>query len=412
MINSIEINDISKKYRISETNQYSTLRDMISEGSLTLFRKNKPKARDIWALKGVSFSAKMGDIVGIVGRNGAGKSTLLKILSRIVSPSSGEARLEGRVASMLEVGTGFHQELTGRENIYLNGAILGMNKQEINRKFNDIIEFSEIGKFIDTPVKRYSSGMKVRLAFSVAAHLDPEILLIDEVLAVGDISFQRKSLQKMHELTKNEGRTVLFVSHNTSAIDILCNKVAILDNGKLAAFGETRKMISQYVTKYIKEESTRRLTTKIGSNKSKIVITDFWLENVYKKRVKSVKTGDVCYLAFKYHKTTKNNLKNVDFGFAIKGITEQPLVLNLTSFSNKQLDNIRADGQFRFKVSKIPLTTGRYIIGYRITVNDVEDDYLQNAAEFDVDPGEFYVPGISVKQTHSPFYLDGEWQNE
>lgn len=412
MINAIEINNISKKYRISELNQYSTLRDMISENSLILFKRNKPKTKDVWALKGVSFEVKKGEIVGIIGRNGAGKSTLLKILSRIITPTNGDARLRGRVISMLEVGTGFHQELTGRENVYLNGAILGMNKLEIDNKFYNIVNFSEIGKFIDTPVKKYSSGMQVRLAFSVAAHLDPEILLIDEVLAVGDISFQRKSLQKMHELTKNEGRTVLFVSHNTSAIDILCNKVAILDNGELAAFGETRKMISQYVTKYIKEESAKKLTGKNGNTKSKIAVTDFWIEDEYKKRVKSTKTGNVCYLVFKYNKTTKNSLKNVDFGFAIKGITEQPLILNLASFSNQQLDNIKANGQFRFRITKMPLTTGRYVIGYRITINGVEDDYLQNAAEFDVEPGEFYIPGILVNQTHSPFYLDGEWQNE
>ncbi len=200
---------------------------------------------EFWALKDVSFDIQQGDRVGIIGRNGAGKSTLLKILSRITEPTSGKVSIKGRVASLLEVGTGFHPELTGRENIYLNGAILGMSKAEIANKFDEIVAFAEVERFLDTPVKRYSSGMYVRLAFAVAAHLEPEILIVDEVLAVGDAQFQKKCMGKMRE--RDEERTILFVSHNLNAVRTLCNKVLLMENGKIAAFGDTSEMIGKYM---------------------------------------------------------------------------------------------------------------------------------------------------------------------
>jgi lipopolysaccharide transport system ATP-binding protein len=202
---------------------------------------------EFWALKDVSFDITRGDVVGIIGRNGAGKSTLLKILSRITEPSEGRIRLKGKVASLLEVGTGFHQELTGRENIFLNGSILGMPRDEIKRKFNEIVEFADIEKFLDTPVKRYSSGMYVRLAFSVAAHLEPDILIIDEVLAVGDSQFQKKCLGKIEDVTRSGGRTVLFVSHNMGIISRLCQKSILLDRGRLKAIGPTSSVITEYL---------------------------------------------------------------------------------------------------------------------------------------------------------------------
>jgi len=411
MENSIEITNVSKKYVIND-GTYLTLRDLVTEGLPNLIKKKKKRERQFWALKNVTFNIKKGEVFGIIGKNGAGKSTLLKILSRIIPPTTGEVKIRGRVSSMLEIGTGFHSELSGRENVYLNGAILGMKRREIQKKFNDIVEFSGIGKFIDIPVKKYSSGMQVRLAFSVAAYLNPEILLIDEVLAVGDLSFQRKSLRKMHEITKEEGRTVVFVSHNTSAIDNLCSKVALLEKGKLVDVGETSKIISEYVTNYVAEEPPQKLKARPASKKIKIQITDFWLENSFRKRVKTVKIGNTCYFIFKYKTTAKSKQKNVDIGFAIKSISEQPLVNNYTSYSNQLIERLPLQGKFVFKVNKMPLTVGRYRIGYRITINGKEDDYLPNAAEFDVEPGEFYVPGVVVNQTHSPFYLDGAWQNE
>jgi lipopolysaccharide transport system ATP-binding protein len=254
----ISVENLGKKYIIGHQMQgeYATLRDKITKGSKSITRlfrrssKDNPSftSEEFWALQDVSFEIKQGDRVGIIGRNGAGKSTLLKILSRITEPTKGEVGITGRVASLLEVGTGFHPELTGRENIYLNGAILGMSKVEIKRKFDEIVAFSEVENFLDTPVKRYSSGMYVRLAFAVAAHLEPEILIVDEVLAVGDIQFQKKCLGKMQDVSKNQGRTVLFVSHNMEAIQRLCSHCVMLERGKLVFQGDTATTIGRYIS--------------------------------------------------------------------------------------------------------------------------------------------------------------------
>ena len=217
-------------------------------------KRRKPEDEWFWALKDVSVQIPPGEAVGLIGRNGAGKSTLLKILSRIVEPTTGEARLRGRVSSLLEVGTGFHPDLTGLENIYLNGAILGMRRAEIKRKFDRIVAFAEIEKFMDTPVKRYSTGMYVRLAFAVAAHLEPEILFVDEVLAVGDMEFQKKCLGRMHEVSTGEGRTVLFVSHNMSAIESLCRTCCVLEKGRLVRYGPAAECISYYLSQALTQE--------------------------------------------------------------------------------------------------------------------------------------------------------------
>lgn len=247
----IEVTNISKKYVISHQRgiSYSTLREDLSalvKKPLRWFSGHKESKETVWALQDVSFSVNPGEIVGIIGSNGAGKSTLLKILTRITSPTQGQAIVRGRIGSLLEVGTGFHPELTGRENIYLNGAILGMTRKEIDSKFDQIVEFSGVGKFLDTPLKRYSSGMNVRLAFSVAAHLEPEILLIDEVLAVGDAAFQKKSMTKMEEVSR-QGRTVFFVSHNMASIIHLCKRAILLEAGKIVMDGPTEKVVEYYM---------------------------------------------------------------------------------------------------------------------------------------------------------------------
>src|ERR1700736_454087 len=237
---AITVVGLGKKYQLGRNTQdgarYRTLREKLADGDQQLFRRNgskKSKGEEFWALRDVSFDVEQGEVVGIIGRNGAGKSTLLKILSRITEPTTGKVHIKGRVASLLEVGTGFHPELTGRENIYLNGAILGMSRAEIQRKFDAIVEFAEVAQFLDTPVKRFSSGMYVRLAFAVAAHLEPEFLVIDEVLSVGDAEFQKKCLGKMNELSQAEGRTVLFVSHQMNAVERLCSRALLLDKGRL-----------------------------------------------------------------------------------------------------------------------------------------------------------------------------------
>ncbi|MBT4733057.1 ABC transporter ATP-binding protein [Candidatus Woesearchaeota archaeon] len=259
MENAIEIKNVGKKYNIThQKGGYVSLRDVIMNILKSPFKHAKQKARKVigkdakeefWALKGVSLTVKKGEVIGIIGANGAGKSTLLKVLSQITPPTEGEIILNGRIASLLEIGTGFHQELTGRENVFLNGAILGMTKKEITERFDDIVEFSGVKKFIDTPVKRYSSGMYVKLAFAVAAHMEPDILIVDEVLAVGDAEFRKKSLGKLDEVSKTEGRTILFVSHNMAMVEDLCNRSILLEHGKVKLIGETKKVIGEYLSK-------------------------------------------------------------------------------------------------------------------------------------------------------------------
>jgi lipopolysaccharide transport system ATP-binding protein len=263
----ISVEKLGKKYLIkhqSDQQPYISLRDVVCDGVRNLGRQLIGGSREtgisraqeeFWALKDVSFEVRQGDRIGIIGRNGAGKSTLLKILSRITEPSAGKVRIKGRVASLLEVGTGFHPELTGRENIFLNGAILGMSRTEIKKKFDEIVAFAEIEKFLDTPVKRYSSGMYVRLAFAVAAHLEPEILVVDEVLAVGDAQFQKKCLDKMEDVSAKEGRTVLFVSHNLFSIVQLCDLCIFLKNGQIASFGNSAEVVKAYYSLGIKENA-------------------------------------------------------------------------------------------------------------------------------------------------------------
>jgi lipopolysaccharide transport system ATP-binding protein len=259
----IEVKDLSKRYKLGQFNA-TTLREEFQE----LFRRKRSNGADelttaaapseFWALKDLSFSVARGEVLGIIGRNGAGKSTLLKILSRITEPTAGEVRVRGRVASLLEVGTGFHPELTGRENIYLNGAILGMRRREIAGKFDEIVAFAEVEKFLDTPVKRYSSGMYVRLAFAVAAHLDPEILVVDEVLAVGDTEFQKKCLGRMRSVSSSERRTVLFVSHNMTAINCLCDRAILMNGGRVEEIGPAQEITQRYITRNASTEERRK----------------------------------------------------------------------------------------------------------------------------------------------------------
>jgi lipopolysaccharide transport system ATP-binding protein len=276
----ISVENLSKRYLVGhrggERERYVALRDVIAREARNFTRKavdafhgrqivQGDEVEEFWALKDVSFNVQRGEVIGIIGKNGAGKSTVLKILSRITEPTAGRVRVRGRVASLLEVGTGFHPELTGRENIFLNGAILGMTQQEIRRKFDEIVTFAEVEQFLDTPVKHYSSGMYVRLAFAVAAHLEPEILIVDEVLAVGDIEFQRKCLGKMEHVVK-EGRTVLFVSHQIAAISQLCRKTVWLDRGRVIEYGETPSVVSNYLGMGFQNTATVRFEAQVNDN--------------------------------------------------------------------------------------------------------------------------------------------------
>ena len=273
---AISISELGKRYKIGAQQTSGTLRDAITDMATAPFRRLRHAGSStghvstIWALRDVSFDVAPGQVIGIIGGNGAGKSTLLKILSRITEPTTGRAVIHGRVGSLLEVGTGFHQELSGRENIYLNGAILGMSRAEIGRKFDEIVAFSEIGEFLDTPVKRYSSGMFVRLAFAVAAHLEPEILLVDEVLAVGDLSFQRKCLGQMESIA-GTGRTVFFVSHNMNAVRGLCTRAIQIDGGRLVADGPTDDVVRGYIAQQTASGTSLQLTRALGKQDELLV---------------------------------------------------------------------------------------------------------------------------------------------
>lgn len=244
---SIEIHRLGKKYRVGKSVPYLSLRDAISCGIRDLLYKNKERTEDFWALQDINFKIEAGERVGIIGRNGAGKSTLLKILSRVTWPTTGEAIIRGRLSSLLEVGTGFHPELSGRENIYLNGSVLGLKKKEIDRQFDAIVDFSGVETFLETPIKYYSSGMQLRLAFAVAAHLEPEILIIDEVLAVGDLEFKKKCIGKMEEVNKQDGRTILFVSHDLKAINDFCNRTIWMESGRIKQNDSTNTVTNNYI---------------------------------------------------------------------------------------------------------------------------------------------------------------------
>lgn len=276
---AIEIRNLGKAYKLATAQPYIALRDVIAGSVKNIFRQNSRSGETFFALQDINLDIQPGERVGIIGRNGAGKSTLLKIISRITPPTTGSAIIRGRVGSLLEVGTGFHPELTGRENIYLNGSILGLKKAEITRQLDAIIDFSGVERFIDTPLKHYSSGMQLRLAFSVAAHLEPEILLIDEVLAVGDMEFQKKCIGKMEEVSKSHGRTILFVTHNLDSLRKFCPVTVLLDQGRIVETGSTEKIISLYVSKHLETKAEMSWENGRYSPNKEIVLHRAWLHD-------------------------------------------------------------------------------------------------------------------------------------
>lgn len=340
MAKAIKVENLSKAYQLGDFGTGTISRDLerywarlrgkedpfLKIGE-TNDRTSKGESDVVWSLKDLNFDIEQGDAVGIIGRNGAGKSTLLKILSRVTSPTTGSIKVKGRIASLLEVGTGFHPELTGRENIYLNGAILGMRKAEIKRKFDEIVDFSGVERYVDTPVKRYSSGMYVRLAFAVAAHLESEILIVDEVLAVGDAEFQKKCLGKMSDVSKGEGRTVLFVSHNMAAVQKLCNVGMFLDKGILKAMDSTENIVAQYLTK----NSTAELNhSRYGSKK--VCLQSVNLVNAKKNVTENFYLGDAAIidLALDFDE----DLGGIEVAINIKNNMDE-LISHITNLDNK-----------------------------------------------------------------------------
>lgn len=394
----IEVENLSKKYQIGERKSYYALRDQIS--SFFDFKKPKTKTKDFWALKNISFTVRKGDSLGIIGRNGAGKSTLLKILSQITPPTTGKITMRGRVASLLEVGTGFHPELTGRENIFLNGAILGMSQREIKQKFNDIVNFAEIEKFLDTPVKRYSSGMYVRLAFAVAAHLEPEILIVDEVLAVGDTQFQKKCLGKMSQVGK-EGRTVLFVSHNMAAINELCPKCILLDKGKIIDQGKTTQIVNQYLRKQYTLSGNSVDLTNNSLRRNSLENSLFKFTKLEIKNSKGQLTTSIGLMEpFEFIITgvLKKHTDNFSVGFSLNSSLGFPLFNSHKKIREFNIENKTGEIRFKIKFDNI-LGPGMYMIGIGANGEGITD-WIPEAATINIEQ-------VSTKGENLPINYDG-----
>jgi len=402
--NIIKVENLGKKYFIKHLEKsYSTgLREVVTQKLRSVGKRILPQEysgrrsqqnEQFWALKDVTFSVKQGEVLGVIGRNGAGKSTLLKILARITEPTKGRVHINGRIASLLEVGTGFHPELTGRENIFLNGAILGMSKAEIVRKFDEIVAFSEIEKFLDTPVKRYSSGMYVRLAFSVAAHLEPEILLVDEVLAVGDANFQKKCLGKMDEVSRG-GRTVLFVSHNMAAVAALCKKVLLIDAGHLRKLGEIDETLSLYseLTSNLTSIELGQRTDRRGNGKLKF--TGLRCLDPKGREVKSLRTGEdaLIEVQFDNHLSIKN-YSNVTLSLAFVTQHGQPIILCRNDYTGNEFGKLPPKGAAICSIPQLPLVSGTYDINLYAEHNGEVLDWVGTAAKIEVIEGDFFGTG-------------------
>jgi len=379
----VRVENLSKKYILGHQKEegYTTLRDSISNGAkglLKTFQRGsqvaKPTSEEFWALNDVSFEIKQGDRVGIIGRNGAGKSTLLKILSRIVEPTNGTIKIKGRVASLLEVGTGFHPELTGRENISLNGAILGMSKAEISRKFDEIVAFAEVEKFLDTPVKRYSSGMYVRLAFAVAAHMEPEILIVDEVLAVGDAAFQKKCLGKMEDINTKEGRTIIFVSHSIAVVQKLCSVGILLKKGELIECGSVNDVITGYLESsagtHFKRIDTHHLIAP--------TVMKAWVENPIFARTQSLEIKLEIYSPSEVRSSIDLLISTplgIPTGYGSVGSFDYSQMICLKAGTNK----------VTLRLETVNLAVGQYFVSIDLTEPNIQYfDRCINCLKFDV----------------------------
>ena len=406
---AISVARIGKEYRLGEQDRYGSLRENITRAVRSVFtrRKDDPE-RTFWAVRDLSFDIPHGQIVGIVGRNGAGKSTLLKILSRITAPTEGRAQIFGRVGSLLEVGVGFHPELTGRENIFLNGAILGMRRTEIRRKFDEIVAFAEIERFLDTPVKRYSSGMYVRLAFSVAAHLEPEILLVDEVLAVGDAAFQKKCLGKMGSVAR-EGRTILFVSHNMIAVTSLCERGILIDAGRIVADDTAGKVVDRYLegVNVIAEKSLLEREDRQGNQILRF--SGFQLRNSQNQTIPFVAAGQDVLFTFSYEARQGADLNNVKVAFTVHGKFDECLFQVWTKVSGDDFASLPPRGTVCCRIPKLPLQPGTYTFNLFSSVNDDVADWIQNACTFTVEPGDFYKTGRLPLPEQGPFLVEHSW---
>ncbi|MCB1182545.1 ABC transporter ATP-binding protein [bacterium] len=408
-MNAITVTDLWKQYKLGQLhNQHTMLREAIINAVRR--RSADQAAESFYALSGVNFAVAENEIVGIIGRNGAGKSTLLKVLSRITYPTRGSIEVRGKLSSMLEVGTGFHEELTGRENIYLNGSIMGMSKKDTDRKLDQIVAFSGVEKFVDTPIKRYSSGMRLRLGFAVAAHLEPDVLLVDEVLAVGDAAFQRKCLQTMDELQRG-GRTVLFVSHNMAAIESLCTRVIWIDGGKVVDDGEPREVIGRYMETFATasqgQADLEAIESRGGTGQARV--TGFEILDADGDLKNIVRSGDAMTMRvhFRVHETIADlhvgvNVTN-DLGALVSGINNW--------MAGDAITNI-APGRYAMDldVDLFNPMPGRYHISLWLKTAGQTYDSLENCVTLDVDTSDWYGTGRGIDSRFGQVFLPARWR--
>ena len=403
---AIKVEGLGKEYIIGHQKQ-GDLMNSFNDNLKRFFQKKEKES--FWALKDLNFEIKKGEAVGIIGRNGAGKSTLLKILSRITEPTTGRFEINGRVSSLLEVGTGFHPELSGRENIYLNGTILGMKRREIKAKFDEIIAFSGVEKFLDTPVKHYSSGMKVRLAFSVAAHLEPEILIIDEVLAVGDAEFQKKCLGKMDEVSKGEGRTVIFVSHNMGAVQNLCSSGILLNNSVIEQNGSISSVVRAYLNN--KDSNLELNERKDRTGTGHVLFTDIKIIDVRtSSETSEIISGSEIAIQIHYESTLEEEtIAMLDIGLSFFNVSGQFLALLNNRMANYSFYNVASKGIITCLINKFPLMVGDFYVTASMAVNLQVSDQIDQAIKIKVLSGDYFNSGFINDKGRQGVYIPQKW---
>jgi homopolymeric O-antigen transport system ATP-binding protein len=418
----IAAENLSKSYLVghqsAQLEAYTALRDVIAREARNFARKGfdfirgrqivqGDEVEEFWALRDVSFEVGRGEVLGIIGRNGAGKSTLLKILSRITEPTRGRITIRGRVSSLLEVGTGFHPELTGRENIYLNGAILGMTQHEIRQKFDEIVAFAEVEQFLDTPVKRYSSGMYVRLAFAVAAHLEPEILIVDEVLSVGDAAFQRKCMGKMSDVTQ-QGRTILLVSHNMPAVLNICSKGLLLSGGRVCAIGDTSDCVRQYLNEatQVRQLPLESRTDRWGNGSVRFSRVHFF--NNCLSTINEVRSGDDITIVIELENNTGAPLTRFHVSASIRDTSDNIICHLSSALQRNDFEYIPYSKIIRIgiRIPKFQIVPGRYTMTLYSSVRDDLEDWISGAITFEVHPGDYYGTGRLPETNHGHFLAD------
>ena len=425
MATAIEFNHVGKQYRLGLVSTGTISHDLNRWWQTAILRREDPylkigsvndrtaKADSdyVWALRDIDFRVEQGDVVGIIGKNGAGKSTLLKLLSKVTGPTVGTIRARGRIASLLEVGTGFHQEMTGRENIFMNGAILGMTKQEIAAKLDEIVDFSGCEKYLDTPVKRYSSGMMVRLGFAVAAHLDPEILVVDEVLAVGDAEFQKKAIGKMQDVSKGEGRTVLFVSHNMASVQSLCKSGILLENGSVALTGKIEPVIAHYLrSSEANLEGTPLAEREDRKGNGLCRFTSVYFENngsaTTSVLMSAPATLNICIDSTK-------DIEKVDIMYSIYNSYGVLVASSNSRFSSRETLSLKkGENHWKVQYDGLPLACGVYSINVRVWDEDEKDmDWVEKAYSFEIVEDDIFGTGKYYKDASSILALPHQWKS-